>query len=347
MAVNLSGYKPEYFVKKLSDLGRLLRDAVIQSRRANSDFSGSALSGVARQTLSDTIYNLDTQVEPELERFCTEWSREIPLLLIAEGVAQAGMPEGQACFPVGITPDQAAVQLIVDPVDGTRGLMYDKRSAWVLAGIAPNLGNAARLSDIFVAMQAEIPTSKQTMADLLWAVRGHGAQGQRENLLTGATRPLAITPSGATDLLHGFGSVVSFFPGSKQQAAELLEFIAQGFNGPPDPDRPLLFDDQYISTGGQLYEILMGHDRFVVDIRQDLDRLAGQKPGLCAHPYDLASMLVAQEAGVHLTNGRGAALDGPLDVHTSISWAACANAELGRKIVSLIAEFFRTHAIGI
>ncbi len=342
MAANLAGYSPEYFLEHLSDLGRRLRNSVIESRRSNS-----ALSGVARQTLSDTIYNLDTRTEPELERFCTQWSREIPLLLIAEGVSQTGMPEGQACFPLGIEPEQAMIQLIVDPVDGTRGLMYDKRSAWVLAGIAPNLGNVTRLSDIFVAMQAEIPTSKQTMADILWAARGNGAHGRRENLLTGFTQPLPITPSGTTDLAHGFGSVVSFFPGSKRQAAELLEFIAHGFNGPPNPDRPLLFDDQYISTGGQLYEILMGHDRFVVDIRQDLDRLAGRTPGLCAHPYDLASMLIAQEAGIYLTNGRGEMLDGPLDVHTPISWAACANAELGRKIEILIAEFFRTRTTGI
>ncbi len=342
MARKLSEYSPEYFLEHLTDLGRRLRDTVIASRLSNS-----VLAGVARQTLSDTIYNLDTRVEPELERFCTQWSRDIPLLLIAEGASQTGMPEGQACFPPGIAPEQAMIQLIVDPVDGTRGLMYDKRSAWVLAGIAPNFGNATRLSDIFVAMQAEIPVSKQTMADILWATRGNGAHGQRENLLTGSTHPLPITPSGATDLAHGFGSVVSFFPGSKRQAADLLEFIAHGFNGPPDPDRPLLFDDQYISTGGQLYEILMGHDRFVVDIRQDLDRLASRKPGLCAHPYDLASMLVAQEAGIYLTNGRGAVLDGPLDVHTSISWAACANAQLGRKIESLIAEFFRGHTTAI
>jgi hypothetical protein len=30
--------------------------------------------------------------------------------------------------------------MIVDPIDGTRNIMYNKRSAWILSGIAPNTG---------------------------------------------------------------------------------------------------------------------------------------------------------------------------------------------------------------
>ena len=35
---------------------------------------------------------------------------------------------------------QTCLKLIVDPIDGTRSLMYDKRSAWVLAAVAPQRG---------------------------------------------------------------------------------------------------------------------------------------------------------------------------------------------------------------
>ncbi len=336
----LAGKPADYFIGRLCDLGRRLRQAVVASRGR-----GNHLSGVARRTISDTIYSLDTQVEPELEHFCGQWGKELPLLLIAEGVMQQGMPEGQACFPPGIQPQQAAFQLIVDPVDGTRGLMYDKRSAWVLAGIAPNLPNP-RLSDIRFAAQVEIPTSKQILSDVLWAARGGGAAGRREHIQTGESAALTLSPSQAVDLSHGFGSVVSFFPGSKILSARLLEYIAQGINGPPDPAQPLLFDDQYISTGGQLYEILMGHDRFVIDIRPDLDRLAGNPPGLSAHPYDLATALIAAEAGACLTDGRGRPLDAPLDVHTCVSWAAYANKVLADKIERLTRAFFHDRAPG-
>jgi hypothetical protein len=39
--------------------------------------------------------------------------------------------------------------------------MYQKRSAWILTGAAPNKGAATNLSDIEAAMQTEIPLVKQ------------------------------------------------------------------------------------------------------------------------------------------------------------------------------------------
>ena len=42
-----------------------------------------------------------------------------------------------------------------------------------------------------------------------------------------------------------------------------------------------------LSSGGQLYELMMGHDRFVADLRPLLGA-PGQTVWLCAHPYDLA-----------------------------------------------------------
>ena len=36
-------------------------------------------------------------------------------------------------------------RVIVDPIDGTRGLMYQKRSAWILTGVAPNRGPGTSL----------------------------------------------------------------------------------------------------------------------------------------------------------------------------------------------------------
>ena len=36
-----------------------------------------------------------------------------------------------------------------------------------------------------------------------------------------------------------------------------------------------LFDDQYISTGGQLYELMMGHDRMIADVRSLTPSLSG------------------------------------------------------------------------
>jgi hypothetical protein len=60
-------------------------------------------------------------------------------------------------------------RVLLDPIDGTRLLMHKKSSGWILTGIAPEKGDATRLSDIFFALQTELPTPKQLYADTLWA----------------------------------------------------------------------------------------------------------------------------------------------------------------------------------
>src|SRR5204863_9624185 len=93
---------------------------------------------------------------------------------------------GERVFPDGATESQAAFRLIVDPIDGTRAIMYDKRSAWILSGVAPNRGQGTRLDEIEVAMQTEVPTTKQTLADSFWAWQGGGTVGERTDLISGA-----------------------------------------------------------------------------------------------------------------------------------------------------------------
>ncbi len=334
-----------YFVEHLRELGRQVRHAAIAARQIATTAESQRLAQVARETAADTIYELDTHIDPVLEDFCRQWGRELPLVLIAEGIEDENGTEGMKCFPTGTAPADAAFRLIVDPIDGTRGLMYDKRSGWLLAGVAANKGPSTRLSDITAAVQVEIPTSKQNQSDVLWAVRGMGAAAARENLDTGGSTPLVLRPSGVADIAHGFGSVVSFFPGTKALAAELMELISLHCGGGIDPGRPLVFDDQYISTGGQLYEIMVGHDRFIADVRPHFYRMTQQPAGLCAHAYDLGSMLIAQEAGVILSNGLGAAVDGVLDVTSPVAWVAYANKALRDRIEPVMVKFFADHRL--
>lgn len=262
-------------------------------------------------------------------------------MLIAEGLENEDGSEGIAVFPRGKREEDAVIRVIVDPIDGTRGLMYDKRSAWALAGVAPNKGPGTCLRDIEVAVMTELPTSKMGFGDVLWAVKGQGANGRRDDLRGGASVPLEIRPSGAPNISHGFATVSNFFPGTKVLASELMERIAEALIGKADVTRATVFDDQYISTGGQLYELIVGHDRFNCDLRSQFYRIQGQPQGLCVHPYDLASWLIAEEAGVILTDGLGQPLDGPLDVTTGLSWAGFANPQLRDRIEPVMLEFVR------
>lgn len=320
---------PEHIRSQLRRLGTLVRQAVIASHGSSSH------SSVARASSADTIYAIDEHVEPVIESFFDDWSRHIPLVLVAEGIE----PETGRVFPAGSRQEDAPLRIILDPIDGTRGLMYDKRAAWFLAGAAPNKGPATRLSDIQVAVMTELPTSKMAFGDVLWAIKGQGAHGARESLTSAHSSPLALRPSQADTIAHGFASIANFFPGTKVLASRLMEEIARTLLGEADVHKAMLFDDQYISTGGQFYELIVGHDRFNADLRTHFYRLQNQPEGLCCHPYDCCTALIAREAGILITDGLGNDLDGPLDVTTGLSWAAYANDKLRRQIEPIVTSF--------
>ena len=312
-----------------------LRDHLLaEMRRAASE----TLAAPTDERDGDTIYALDERIEERLLAECEEWARETPFVLIAEGLPG----DGALALPRGSDPEDALFRLIVDPIDGTRGLMYDKRSAWMLSGVAPNRGAATSLADIVVAVQAELPTTRAYLADIAWAVRGEGAQAETHDLLAGTTTPRALRPSQAITLRHGFASIAKFFPGNRARTAELEERLYAALLGPAEGN-PLVFDDQYISSGGQLYEVTVGHDRFVADLRPVFDRAtpaAGRKR-LAAHPYDLCTELIAREAGVCVTDEAGQPLRAPLDIRADLSWIAYANATLRREIEPVLLRLLR------
>jgi fructose-1,6-bisphosphatase/inositol monophosphatase family enzyme len=299
---------------------RIRRDVVEACERA----AVTALSGVARDLEGDTIYAIDRVAEhPLVEEIArTMASPEAPVLLVAEGLA-----DGEVVIPGG--SDRRAVRwvLIVDPIDGTRGLMYQKRPGWILTGVAA--GSSSRtLADIELAVQTEIPLVKQHLSDELCAVRGGGAAAQRFNRLTGETAPLELRPSTATTIAHGFAMISRFFPGNRAQLAEIDDELVESVLGPPQPGKAQLFEDQYISSGGQLYELMAGHDRFVADLRPLFERARPGGAALCCHPYDLCTELIARELGVQVTDAQGRPLSGSLDVTSDVSWIGYANGAL-------------------
>lgn len=285
----------------------------------------------------DTIYAIDRVGENVLiELFARELASLSPLVLIAEGIE-----DGQLVLPVGTDERDAVWRVIVDPIDGTRGLMYQKRSAWVLTGVAPNRGLSTNLQDIELAVQTEIPLVKQHLCDELWATRGQGSRAERFNRLTQERMPLAIRPSRATTIRHGFAMIARFFPGARDELAAIDEEIVHGALGPVEPGKAHCFEDQYLSSGGQLYELMTGHDRFVADLRpltESLLKRRGMELGICCHPYDVCTELIAREAGIVVTDERGDPLRAPLNVEADVAWAGYANDAIRREIEPLLRE---------
>lgn len=226
--------------------------------------------------------------------------------------------------------------------------MYQKRSAWILTGVAPNRGPVTGLQDIGLAVQTEIPLVKQHLSDSLWAIRGQGAQAERLNRLTGERRRLRLTPSRASSIAHGFAMISRFFPGAREELAAIDEAIVQGALGPVQPGKAHCFEDQYVSSGGQLYELMAGHDRFVADLRPLMERLLARRGlalGICCHPYDLCTELIARELGVVVTEAGGGPLRAPLNVEADVAWAGYANPAIQAQIEPLLQTALRQRGL--
>ncbi len=333
-------------IRKLLEPGRTLHEEIRASVVAACERATSGeLATVVSEQEGDTIFALDRVSEELLIDF---FEREVaplaPLLLIAEGLS-----EGQVILPRGAVESDVVWRVIVDPIDGTRGLMYQKRSGWILTGIAPNRGPGTNLNDIELAVQTEIPLAKQHLSDVLWAFRGEGFHAERFNRLTGEHAPLELHPSTARDIAQSYSQVVRFFPGVRDVLAAIDDEIVLGAVGPPQPGKAQCFEDQYTSTGGQLYELIAGHDRFVADLRGHLNPVAEQRglPRLlCCHPYDLCTELIAREAGVIVTGVDGGPLKPALAVEPDVSWVGYANARIRATVEPLLQAALQKRKLG-
>ncbi|MGH2515767.1 MAG: inositol monophosphatase, partial [Ktedonobacterales bacterium] len=259
----------------------MIRDAarlLAQIRALHEDIRRAVVDQAERQSVEalarivaderdeDTMFAIDRTGEEQLIAFfAREVAPERSLVLVAEGLPDVGFGPGTAVLPHGVREEDAEVRILVDPIDGTRGYMYQKRSAWILTGVAPNRGSDTRLRDIELAVQTEIPLVKQHLYDALWATRGVGFAAERINRLSGERQPLSLHHSAATSVAQGFATVSRFFPGLRLPLAEIDEEIMRGALGPVQRGKAQAFEDQYICSGGQLYELIAGHDRFTTD----------------------------------------------------------------------------------
>ncbi|HTI13204.1 MAG TPA: inositol monophosphatase [Dictyobacter sp.] len=318
-----------------------IRDEVV----ATSERSAiSALSEIVAEQAGDTIFAIDRVSEEILLEHFRTLSNQWSFILVAEGVGE----EGTMVFPPDCPPEQAELIIIIDPIDGTRGLMYQKRPAWILTGVAPNHGAQTTIADIELAVQTEIPLVKQHLSDSLWAIAGQGAAGERYNRMTRESQPLTFQPSQAHTIAQGYGNLARFFPGPRAELAAIDDELITQVLGPSQSGKVRTFEDQYICSGGQFYELIMGHDRWMADLRplvEPLLQARGEALGLCCHPYDLATELIAREVGIIVTDEHGARLAAPLDVSTNMSWIGYANQAIHDQVAPVLRTVLEHHQL--
>jgi hypothetical protein len=150
--------------------------------------------------------------------------------------------------------------------------------------------------------------------------------------------------------LQGFGTVARFFPGAREELAAIDDAVAEALLGPPRAGIAQLFEDQYISSGGQLYELMVGHDRWIADLRPLVEqtlRRRGRSLGICSHPYDMCTALIARAVGVVVTDEHGGEVDAPLDVTSNVGWIGYANTTLRDQIAPVLAAILRQRGLAL
>jgi len=264
-------------------------------------------AAVVRTAGGDEIFGVDARADQVLlstlrERCGPSW----PGVLIMEGFdspVEVGDPGGPWVY-------------IADPVDGTRPWLAGKRSAWVLLGA----GLGARvLEDLSVGAAVEIPTRRARLGQVAWAAAGSPALAVDEDLTDPgrAATAVTLTPRVSADLHRTFVTVARFSPGTKSAIGAWEDALLAGLE---------VYEDPWLCSGGQLMGVASGTDAAVLDPRP----LLGVT--LCAHPYDLAALVVARAAGAIVE----ALPPGPLTVElrpdADVAWAAYANAAVAARL---------------
>ncbi len=319
--------------------------------RARREGRPELASGVGAQGAGDIGYAIDDAAERALHAFGERVGARHPLTLIAEGpgvrqhgIAPAAPPatmHGAAHATMPATTHGAMhggpsaappLRALIDPVDGTRSLMHDMRSAWALTGIAPDRGPATRLSDIELAVQTELPTTSAGAYHVLWARRGQGAWIARHDVATGRElerAPLRARPEDAIE--NGYLCFTRFLAVERPLVAALEQRFLERIIAAHALSPRLLYDDQYLCSAGQLFLTVTGRYRMLADLRGWLHRTRGI-PNFTAKPYDLAALLICREAGVPVLDEHFAPLDAPLDTETKLSVIAFANEALRARL---------------
>lgn len=337
----------EAWAERLLNLGLAVQTQVVRLvQKAFRDGTNTLAEAVSEEG-GDRIYRIDREVEATIEEAITDWPDEcLPLLLIAEGMGNDGRQQ------FGSTSQKRRWRLIIDPIDGTRMLMYDKRSAWFLAAVCPDKGEATTLADSVASVMVELPPSKQTMADAFVASTGNPIRSLRFTVdeskppvISEATE-FAARPSRKVDLQDGFATVLSMFPGTRRLAADLAERIAERCG--VVTSLPTVFDDHYISCGGLMVQLMTGRDLCCLDLRPQFNQILGRSSDerfIESHPYDLAGLQAAQSTEVIMTNGFGQVLNAPLDVQTGVDWCGYANSHIRNLVEPIVHEWLAEFGI--
>lgn len=294
------------------------------------------VAAIVGRGAGDATFAIDVVAEDAVLRWFEAVACWSPLSLMTEDVGwrHRGPRPGAAPGTDSVELpdfDHGGPRIALDPIDGTRNVMHDLRSAWVVVSFAGPGPRQPRMTDISLGLLSEIPDTRTRIAREFDAVQGEGASVLtiESHPATGdasRSEPEALRVDEDPRLDRGYFPFFGYEPDGRRQA-QLLAARVIGRVGSKDPsfDPTTVLDDQYISSGGQLALLCLGTYRAIIDARPSLNERHGA-PQQTAKPYDVAgAILIAREAGCTVTRANGSPIDFPIDVTTHVEFAAFHN----------------------
>lgn len=313
--------------------------AVVRGALADADEAERlALGSPAGQGAGDISYGLDVPAERAIEGWAEALARRGPLSLLTEETGWRHLgPDGRGGVQELSGFGHGGPAFVIDPIDGTRNLMADLRSAYSVIAIARPTEAAPRSGDLIAGVVSELPASDGGRARRFIGRRGLGCVEERRFLgsdggLGAKLSERRLHADGELRLTHAFLPFFRYAPDLRPGIARVEAAFFERLERLEGLDTRACFDDQYICSAGHLVLLMRGLYRFVADLRPLVARREG-KSSVPTKPYDLAGALVcAREVGVELTDLSGAPLEFPLDVHTPVGYAGYANAATRAKL---------------
>ena len=308
---------------------RTLCDRVRDATRAALATGNQALARPAGMGAGDVTFGLDVPSEETVEAWFHEVAELGPLSVMTE---DAGWRHHGPGGPLSDF-DHGGPRIAIDPIDGTRNLMAGLRSAWTVVSFADPGSGAPRLSDLTGGLVAELPTNLAAAYRTLIGKVGGDCRLEERDLTGGTLRTEGRLRADTDDRVdNGYFPVFRYKPDQRPLIAQLEASLFARLEQEEGADPRSIYDDQYISNGGQLVLLALGTYRAIFDPRALVAQRLGQ-PTVTSKPYDVGGAIVcARAAGVEITAADGRTLDFPMDTSTPVHFAGYTNAATRARV---------------
>jgi len=281
-----------------------------------------------RHGAGDLTYAIDEGTELVAARWMARLAATEPLSLFTEDHGWKHVSDSGSGF------DHGGPRIVLDPIDGTRNLMLDLRSAWTEIAWCAAGPSEPRSTEVAASLLAELPGERAASFRVLEAGPQGPATLELRRVDDGALierRDLVADPDD-DQLEHRVLSFFRYEPRWRPLIASIEAAFFERVESHEGVDPRHCFDDQYISNAGQLALLAMGQYRFVCDLRAFLATRQG-KAAVTSKPYDLAGAVhLARAAGCVVEAPDGTALDFPLDATTPVSYVGYANERIAQRL---------------